>query len=129
MRYLTLPQVIVIHARLIQQTGGTSGIRDVGLLESALGRPQATFDGLDLYATLTEKAAALMESLCQSHAFLDGNKRVALVAAGIFLAQNGLRLNASNTEAYDFVMGVARGDAGYEDILIWLKAHTRPKEA
>ncbi len=125
MRYLSIAEVILIHARLIQQTGGSRGIRDLGLLESALGRSQVTFNGADLYPTLIEKAAALMESLCQNQAFIDDNKRTALVAAGLFLELNGLMLDATNDEAYRFMMDLARGNRALSEIVEWLKLHTR----
>lgn len=84
-RYLTPQQVLFIHARLIATTGGEHGVRDVGLLASAVARPQATFDGADLYPDLSEKAAALMDSLTRNHPFVDGNKRTAIAAAALFL--------------------------------------------
>jgi death-on-curing protein len=87
--YLTLNEVLVLHARLIQRTGGSRGARDVGLLESALARPRTTFEGSDLYPDLWSKAAALMHSLAQNHPFVDGNKRVALTVTGIFIELNG----------------------------------------
>ena len=95
MNYLTAAQVLFIHARLIAETGGATGLRDLGLLEDAVTRPQATFDGADLYPDRWAQAAALMASLVQSHPFVDGNKRVGVTAAGIFLQRNGLRLTAT----------------------------------
>ena len=92
--YLTLNEVLLLHARLIQAAGGSRGQRDLGLLESAVARPQATFAGEDLYPDLWSKAAALMHSLVLNHPFVDGNKRVALTAAGIFLDLNGYRMTA-----------------------------------
>ncbi|HUM70888.1 MAG TPA: type II toxin-antitoxin system death-on-curing family toxin, partial [Chloroflexota bacterium] len=90
--YLTAQQVLFIHARLIATTGGEHGVRDIGLLESAVARPQATFDGVELYPDLFHKAAALMESLAQNHPFVDGNKRTAITATAMFLRRNGRRL-------------------------------------
>ena len=86
---LSAQQVLFIHARLIEATGGEHGVLDLGLLQAAVARPQATFDGADLYASLFQKAAALMESLAQNHPFVDGNKRTAITAAALFLLQNG----------------------------------------
>ena len=97
--YLTPQQVLFIHARLIATTGGEHGVRDVGLLASAVARPQATFDGADLYPDLFEKAAALMDSLTRNHPFVDGNKRTAIAAAALILRQNGLRLETTNAES------------------------------
>jgi death-on-curing protein len=82
--YLTAAQVLFIHARLLAETGGAAGIRDLGLLEAAVARPQATFDGQDLYPDRFAKAAALMASLVGNHPIVDGNKRVGITAAGLF---------------------------------------------
>jgi len=85
-------------------------VRDHGLLESALGRPQATAFGEDAYPSIHEKAAALLHSLARNHALVDGNKRLALAATIAFFGMNGLRLTLSNDEAYDLVMSVATGE-------------------
>jgi death-on-curing protein len=85
MNYLTAEQVLFIHARLIAETGSEHGVLDLGLLQSAVARPQATFDKQDLYPDLFSKTAALLESLIGNHAFVDGNKRTAITAAGLFL--------------------------------------------
>lgn len=85
MNYLTTAQVLFIHARLVAETGGTPGIRDLGLLEAAVARPQAPFDGEDLYPDLATKAAALMASLVGNHPFVDGSKRAGITDAAIFL--------------------------------------------
>lgn len=126
MNYLTPAQVLFIHARLIAETGGASGLRDVGLLESAVARPQATFDGDDLYPDLYSKAAALMDSLIRNHPFVDGNKRVGITAAGIFLARNGLRLTAANEEVEQFTLRVAQGIVPVEQIAAWFAQHVAP---
>lgn len=78
MKYLTVEQVLFIHARLVSEISGTHGVRDLGLLESAVARPQATFEGNDLYSDIFSKAAALMESLIGNHPFVDGNKRTGM---------------------------------------------------
>jgi len=122
--YLTIAEVLLLHARLIQRSGGSGGVRDMGLLESALARPQATFDGVALYPTLTEKAAALLESLVRNHAFVDGNKRVGLVAAGLFLERNGVRLTADNAAVFTLTMQVARGELSPAAIAQWLEENT-----
>jgi death-on-curing protein len=109
-RYLTPQEVLFIHARLVVTTGGEHGIRDLGLLESAVARPQATFDGADLYPDLFLKTAALMESLSQNHPFVDGNKRTAITAAAMFLQLNGYVLQTTNEELepFDAVQGRLR---------------------
>ncbi len=92
--------------RLIEETGGSHGVRDVGLLESAVMRSQATFDGNELYPNLFSKAAALMDSIIRNHPFVDGNKRTGIAAAGIFLLQNNRRLTATNQELEAFTFSV-----------------------
>jgi death-on-curing protein len=123
--YLTVAEVLLLHARLIQCTGGSGGVRDVGLLESALARPQAAFGGEDLYPDLWSKAAALMQSLVQNHPFVDGNKRTALAATGIFLELNDHVLAASNDEALDFARQVTGGEMTLQEMATWLKAYSR----
>ncbi|MDQ3052837.1 MAG: type II toxin-antitoxin system death-on-curing family toxin [Actinomycetota bacterium] len=103
MIYLQLDDLLKIAERTI----GTAVVRDSGLLESALVRPQASYFGVDPYPTLEEKAAALLHSLVGSHALIDGNKRLGLAAMIAFLGMNGRRLTMTNDEAYDFVMAVA----------------------
>lgn len=95
MKYPTAEQVLFIHAHIIDVTGGAHGVRDVGLLQSAAARSQATFGGSDLYADLISMSAALIESLSRNHPFLDGNKRTAFVATGVFPEMNGYRLEAT----------------------------------
>ncbi|MGC9400633.1 MAG: type II toxin-antitoxin system death-on-curing family toxin [Anaerolineae bacterium] len=126
MRYLTVAEVAVIHARLIQRTGGAAGLRDLGRLEAAVARPQAAFEGAELYPTVWDKAAALMESLIRNHPFIDGNKRVALVAVGLFLERNGHVLRASNAEVYAFTLQMARSEVEREAAAAWLRVHSTP---
>jgi len=123
--YLTLEEVLLLHARLIQRTGGSGGVRDVGLLESALARPQATFEGRELYPDLWHKAAALMHSLVKNHPFVDGNKRTALTAAALFLELNGYTLVASNDEAARFVLRAVAGEVDVAAIAAWLEGHSQ----
>ena len=89
MRYLTLAQVIELHRRVVDQSGGASGLRDIGGLESAIAQPRMTFGGDDLYPTLIEKSGALCFSLVQNHPFVDGNKRLGHAAMEVFLILNG----------------------------------------
>ncbi len=128
MNYLTAAQVLFIHARLIAGTGGAAGLRDLGLLESAVARPQATFGGEDLYPDLYSKTAALMDSLIRNHPFLDGNKRAGITAAGIFLVRNGLRLTATNEEVEQFTLLVAQGGVSIEQIADWFAQHVEPAQ-
>jgi death-on-curing protein len=122
-QYLTAEQVLFIHARLIDETGGSHGVRDVGLLASAVARPQATFEGNELYPTLFLKAAALMASLVQNHPFLDGNKRTGITAAALFLQRNGWRIMASNKELEQFTFQVTIERPALETIAAWLAAN------
>ncbi len=107
MIYLTLPELVHIAERTL---GGDVVVRDHGLLESALARPQATVFGADAYGSVEEKAAALLHSLARNHALVDGNKRLALAAAIAFLGVNGRRLTFSNDQAYDLIIAVAAGE-------------------
>jgi death-on-curing protein len=125
--YLSLAAVLYIHEQLIKSFGGSAGIRDEGGLTSALARPRSTFGGQPLYPTLTEKAAALLESLCLNHPFVDGNKRVAYSVAGMFLELNGWRLQAPVDEATSFMLDVAAGKRSKEEIRIWLEQHCVPR--
>ena len=129
MDYLSLTEILLLHARLIQQTGGAGGVRDLARLESAIARPQAMFDGEDLYPDLWSKAAALMESLILNHPFVDGNKRVGLASAGILLERNGYSLSADNDQVFDFTMSVAHGDVRHEEITQWLEDNSERLEA
>src|SRR3972149_783400 len=110
MRYLTVEQVLVLHARLIAETGGSHGVRDLGLLQSAIARPQASFEGKDLYPDLYTQAAALLDSLARNHPFVDSNKRTAIATAALFLQSNEHRLTASKKEVVTFMMAVAQGE-------------------
>ncbi len=125
--YLTATQILFIHARLIDTTGGEHGVRDLGLLESAAAHPQATFDGADLYPDLWQKAAALMESLAQNHPFVDGNKRTAITAAGLFLLQNGRRLQTTNETLEQFTLSVVNERPFLDDIAAWFQTHSVPE--
>ena len=126
MIYLTVYQVLFLHARIIAETGGSQGVHDLGLLKSAVARPRASFEGIDLYPDLFTKVAALMDSLVHNHAFVDGNKRAAIASAAIFLRQNGWQLGALNSELKTFTLLVARAKPPLNEITAWLEAHSRP---
>ena len=121
MRYLKAEQVLFIHARIIAETGGMHGVRDVGLLRSAVERPRATFGGKDLYRDLFHKAAALLESLIGNHPFLDGNKRTAISAAGLFLVLNGDALDATQRELETFALDVTLKKRDVQDAAAWFR--------
>jgi death-on-curing protein len=118
--YLTLVEVLAIHDDQIERYGGAQGVRDHGLLESALYRPQTGY-----YADLIEEAAAMWESLAQNHPFVDGNKRTAFAATYTFLAINGIRLNADAEETYQFISVIYEtGTFSFEKLVPWLRSNT-----
>jgi len=124
MKYLTPEQVLFIHYRLIEETGGSHGISDLTLLESALARPMATYNNNALYPDLFTKAASLMHSLIKNHPFTDGNKRTAIATASIFLLRNNYRLKASNKELERFTLKVARENVKLQEMAYWFKRHS-----
>src|SRR5215510_6017718 len=107
MRYLSLEEILSLHSLLIAQSGGSSGLRDRGALESAAAQPEASFGGEDLYPGLEAKAAALGHSLIQNHPFLDGNKRIGHAAMEVFLILNGFEIEATVDEQEELIIGVA----------------------
>lgn len=123
MRCLTTEQVLFIHSRIIDETGGAHGVRDIGLLQSAVARPQTTFGGKDLYPDVFSKAAALLESLARNHPFVDGNKRTAIIATGIFLGMNDFQLEAPQKELVRFTLNMAVGKVSDSAAIDWLKTH------
>ena len=120
--YLTVIEVLAIHADQIERYGGSHGVRDLGLLEAALYRPQTGY-----YTDLIEEAAALWESLAQNHAFIDGNKRVAFAAMYTFLAINGARFTAGAQETHDFIAGLYEANQfSFNRLVPWLRDHVTP---
>jgi death-on-curing protein len=115
--YLSVEIVLEIHRRVIEEFGGEPGLRDRGMLESAVALPQSTFGGKELHAGLVEKAAAYHFHLCANHPFVDGNKRVAVAAAELFLLINGRELTASDDELEDLTLGVAGGRLSKEQVI------------
>ena len=123
MRYLTIAEVLETYQRIMQQTGGLIGIRDLGALESAIAQPYMTFDGNELYPSLAEKAAALGFSLIQNHPFADGNKRTGHAAMALFLVVNTYKINASADEQVEIILSVASGKLNREGFTEWLANH------
>lgn len=119
--YLSVAQVLDLHAFQTVRFGGSKRVRDRGALEAAVARPQMTFGGDDLYPDLAAKAAALMHSLIQNHPFVDGNKRVGAHAGLLFVRINGHRLAISPAELTATVMAVARGELAAEALAIWIR--------
>jgi death-on-curing protein len=125
MRYLTMGEVVELHRAIIEKTGGTAGIRDLGALDSALAQPGATFDGVDLHPSLVDKAASLCFSLVRDHPFLDGNKRVGHAAMETFLVLNGSEIEASVDEQERLMLDIAAGRLGRNEVASWLREHAR----
>ena len=115
-KFLSLDEVLELHADQISSFGGTPGVRDEGLLESALAQPQATFGGQFLHPTISEQAAAYLYHIAMNHPFIDGNKRTAFAVMDTFLRLNGCALNLTDDRAYDLVMRVARGTMTKEEL-------------
>jgi death on curing protein len=123
---ISTKEILAIHKTLIYNFGGSHGVRDMALLESALARPFQTYDNTDLYKTFLDKAAALIESLLINHPFVDGNKRTGYTVLRLFLMQNKLDFTASQTSRYEFVIAIASGELKFETILFWLTENTGP---
>jgi death-on-curing protein len=124
--YLYPNQIIHLYKKIIEQSGGSFGLRDKGLLESAVYRPQASFGGHELYTDLFSKAAALGYSLIKNHPFVDGNKRVGYIAMRLFLRLNGTDLNANTSQKLDSIMGISKGKLNEEKMTEWLKKNSSP---
>lgn len=120
---LTTKQVISLHSSLIEATGGADGVRDMGLLESALEAPFQTFGGKDLYPALIQKAARLGHSLISNHPFVDGNKRIGIHTMLVFLAANGVEIECTQKELIDVGLSLADGTMNAEKLLVWLSSH------
>ena len=124
---ISVSETIYIHDILIERFGGSSGIRDVGLLESALARPFQTFDGDELYPESIEKAAALIQSLLNNHPFVDGNKRIGYVIMRLFIIESGNDIIATQNEKYDFVIKIASGELDFKGICNWIRTKINEK--
>jgi len=123
-QFLSLDEVLGIHEDRIRKYGGSTGIRDTGLLESALGTVSATFGGEFLHQTLFEMGAAYLFHICRNHAFVDGNKRTALACALTFLRLNGIRIKSGEDELTDLVLGVAEGRVSKAAVAVFLERHS-----
>ena len=125
MNTITVKQILVLHEFLIRKHHGASGIRDIGLLKSAIGRPFATFSGEDLYPEIYLKAGALIQSIVKNHPFVDGNKRTAFVSTMVLLKINNIHIGALQKDVVKFMLDVANKNLSVEDIASWLKEHVR----
>lgn len=123
-RFLSSGEAREIHARSIDMFGGAHGLRDPGLLESALAMPPASFGGQEMHESVYDKAAAYLFHLVQNHPGVDGNKRIGLAAALVFLRLNGITVDATDDELVDLVLDVARGTADKTRVSAFLLQHT-----
>jgi death-on-curing protein len=123
--FLTLDEVLALHADQIARYGGSTLVRDIGLLESALAMPAASFGGELVHTSVDEQAAAYLFYLVKNHPFVDGNKRTGLVAMLVFLGLNGRRLEASSDELTTVVLGVADGRLSKADVTVFVRDHCR----
>jgi death on curing protein len=123
--FLGLEDVLSLHADQVALYGGEYGVRDLGLLESAIAQPRATFGGESLHKDQFEMAAAYLFHIVQNHPFLDGNKRTGAVAALVFLDLNGIEIDAPKESLYELTMAVATGKAGKAQVAEYLRSHTR----
>ena len=117
---ILLEDILSLHDMSIRDYGGMQGIRDIGLLESAIARPFQTFDGKDLYFTSIEKAAALSESLIINHPFLDGNKRTGLLGMLSILLEYKIEINANEGDLYNSIIQLSTGEIKFDEIVAWL---------
>ena len=120
---LSKPQILLLHEQLIAETGGSSGLRDEGMLDSALNTPFQTFAGKDVYPSLQQKAARLCFGLVKNHPFVDGNKRIGAHVMLVFLALNGIELQYTQTELSDVILQLAAGTIQSSDLLDWILTH------
>lgn len=126
-KYLSVEEVVTLHDHLVAKFGGALGIRDDGLLESAVFRCQASFDGNDLYQTIFDKAAAVLHSMIFDHPFVDGNKRTAVVSALSLLVRNGYNFAVTDAELVAFPLAVEKTRPEISEIANWLKKHCRKR--
>lgn len=124
MRYLSIAEVLDLHERLLADSGGAAGVRDLGALESAVSQPHAAFGGLDLYPDIVTKAAALCYSLIMNHAFVDGNKRAGHAAMETFLVLNGHEFQCGVDEQEQVILRLAAGDSSRNAFTEWVRRHT-----
>ena len=120
---LSKPQILLLHEQLIAETGGSSGLRDEGMLDSALNAPFQTFAGKDDYPSLQQKAARLCFGLVKNHPFVDGNKRIGAHVMLVFLALNGIELQHTQTELSDVILQLAAGSLQSSELLDWILTH------
>lgn len=120
---LSKDQVKLLHSQLIEQTGGIDGIRDEGLLDSALNAPFQSFEGIEQFPSIQQKAARLGFGLVKNHAFIDGNKRIGAHTMLVFLALNKIELSYTQDDLSDTILKIASGEYEFQDLLVWIIEH------
>ena len=126
MRFLSLGEVLALHRRILTESGGRPGVRDLGAVASAVSQPRVSVGGQDPYPTLQEKAAALGYSLIRNHGFFDGNKRIAHAAMEVFLVLNGMEIHASVDEQEQLMLSLAASEVSRDELTDWLRARAMP---
>lgn len=122
---ISLSDVLALHDQLIEKFGGSAGVRSLPLLEAAIKRPWQTFDKIELYPDITDKAAAIIESIVINHPFIDGNKRMGYVLMRLLLMGGGTDIQASEEDKYQFVISIASGHSKFAEIKMWIETHLR----
>ncbi len=125
MKYVSGEEILILHSELIDETGGSHGVRDAGLLISIVEKSKMQFDGKELYKGVFIKAATYLESIAKFHIFVDGNKRTAITVSARFLFLNGYELMATNKQVEDFVINVVVKKFDLKKIAVWIKKHSR----
>ncbi|MBQ4432343.1 MAG: type II toxin-antitoxin system death-on-curing family toxin [Synergistaceae bacterium] len=125
---LNTEHVIMMHSEIVRASGGGNGIRDMGLLESAVNAPFQSFGGCDVYPDIYRKAACLGYNLARNHAFIDGNKRIAALSVFVFLRANGVNLSCTEWELFTLFYGLAASEVTFDDLVSWLKSHDSPRD-
>lgn len=125
MRYLSATEILVIHERVVEETGGSLGVRDEHLLLSIAKRPRAAFDGVEKFSSIFEKSASYLEAIAMYHVFVDGNKRTAITAASVFLRANGYAVTFPVEESEKFMLQVVTEKMPIEKISVWLENNSK----
>ena len=124
MRVLSVEEILLLQRKLIERTGGSQGVRDQGLVASAVNRASATFDGCDLYGTVEHKIAATIYGLVNNHGFIDGNKRIGIAVMLLLARLNGIQLRYRQNELVELGLGIADGRIDESGIIEWINIHT-----
>lgn len=127
MRMLSLDELLALYFRIMRETGGAARVLDIGAVKSAIAQPKMTFDGVELYPSLAEKAAAIGYSLIANHPFMDGNKRIGQAVMEAVLLRNGHEVDASIDEQEEVILRAARGEMTRRELSLWVQTHMRPR--